>query len=106
MAYSVSITGFSKNNEEKIFSLDALWWDGFRLLSDSRFKSFEVNPGYLDSSASLSIDEMKELQDKYRPEKDSHQVELWGDEIKFIDDALNVYGDKVYSRFTVWISEL
>jgi|SaaInlStandDraft_3_1057020.scaffolds.fasta_scaffold251830_1 hypothetical protein len=101
MAYDVTITGFNKN-EEVIFSIDANWIDGFYLVSDKRFKEFEVNPGYLDMSASLSIDEMKE----FHKENDSkYGRSTYKEEMKFIDDALNVYGDKVYSRFVVDISE-
>ena len=54
MAYDVTITGFNKN-EDVIFSTDANWISGFHLTSDKRFGQFEVNPGYLDMSARLSI---------------------------------------------------
>jgi len=86
MAYDVTITGFNKN-EEVIFSIDANWISGFHLVSDKRFKEFEVNLGYLDMSASLSIDEMKELHNTNDNEfnRDTH-----GEEMKFIDDALNI----------------
>jgi len=101
MAYDVKITGFNKN-EEALFHLDANWISGWDLTSDKRFKEFELNPGYLDMSASLSIEEMKELHKEY----DSKSVrETFGEEMKFLDDALNVYGDKVYSRFVVHIAE-
>jgi hypothetical protein len=101
MAYDVTITGFNKN-EEVIFSIDANWISGFHLVSDKRFKKFEVNPGYLDMSASLSIDEMKEFhkENESKPGRSTYKEEM-----KFIDDALNVYGDKVYSRFSIHIAE-
>jgi len=101
MAYEESITGHSINGEV-IFSTGANWIDGFRLICDKRFESFEINPGYLDMSAILSVDEMKELHKEYDSEFDRG---VHGKEMKFLDDALNVYGDKVYSRFVVHISE-
>lgn len=102
MAYNVTITGFDKN-EEEIFSVNANWISGFHLVSDKRFEEFEVNPGYLDMSASLSIEEMKE----FHKENDSkYGRSTYKEEMKFLDDALNVYGDKAYSRFVVHIAEL
>ena len=101
MTYNVTITGFNKN-EEMIFSTDANWISGFNLTSDKRFEVWEVNPGYLDMLASLSVDEMKE----FHKEHDSKFARnRYNEEMKFLDDALNVYGDKTYSRFVVHIAE-
>ena len=72
------------------------------LLDDKRFEVWEVNPGYLDMLASLSVDEMKE----FHKEHDSKFARnRYNEEMKFLDDALNVYGDKTYSRFVVHIAE-
>jgi hypothetical protein len=51
MAYDVTITGFDKN-DEVLFDLDINWISGWTLISDKRFEEFELNPGYLDMSAS------------------------------------------------------
>ncbi len=101
MAYDVTITGYSKE-DEIIFSLDAPWWNGFRLLGDNRFESMEVNPGYLDCSASLSVEETKALNDEF--DSDLYK-ELFSERMKFLDDAINVYGEKVYSEFHIHIGE-
>ncbi len=102
MAYDVTITGLNKN-EEKIFSVNANWISGFHLIGDKRFESFEINLGYLDMSSSLSVEEMKE----FHKESDSkYGRSTYKEEMKFLDDALNVYGDKAYSRFVVHIAEL
>lgn len=101
MAYDVKITGFNKN-EEVLFNLDANWISGWSLTSDKRFEEFELNPGYLDMSASLSIEEMKDLHNKYDSKSNR---ETFGEKMRFLDDALNIYGDKVYSRFVVHIAE-
>ncbi len=104
MAYDVTITGYSKEGEE-IFSLGAPWWDGFRLMGDKRFKSFEVNPGYLDCLASLSVEETKALNDEYDSDVLSYYKKAYSEEMKFLDDAINVYGEKVYSKFHIHIAE-
>jgi hypothetical protein len=101
MAYDVTITGFDKN-DEVLFDLDINWISGWTLISDKRFEEFELNPGYLDMSASLSVEEMKELHKEYDSKSDR---ETFGEEMKFLDDAINVYGQKVYSRFVVHIAE-
>ncbi len=101
MAYDVTITGYSKDSE-RIFSLDVPWWSGFRLLGDKRFESMEINPGYLDCSASLSVEETKALNDEF--DSDLYK-ELYSERMKFLDDAINVYGEKVYSRFNIHIAE-
>jgi len=53
-------------------------------------------------SASLSISEMKEFHKEHDSEfaRDEYKKEM-----KFLDDALDVYGDKAYSRFVVNIAE-
>jgi hypothetical protein len=101
MTFNVTIAGLSKD-EEVIFDIKTNWIDGVYLISDKRFHSYEVNPGYLDMSASLSISEMKEFHKEHDSEfaRDEYKKEM-----KFLDDALNVYGDKVYSRFVVNIAE-
>jgi hypothetical protein len=101
MAYDVTITGFDKN-DEVLFDLDINWISGWTLISDKRFEEFELNPGYLDMSASLSVEEMKKLHKEYDSKSNRG---AFGKEMKFLDDALNVYGDKIYSKFIVHIAE-
>jgi len=104
MVFDVSITGFDKNGN-KLFSLDTPWISGFELMSDDRFEEVEGgNNGYLDMSASLTVEEMKELHNKYSPDKKSYKQETYGKEMKFLDDAFNVYKNKL-SRFNVWLAE-
>ena len=104
MIYDVNITGYSKDNE-KVFSLSAPWWDGFRLRMDNRFTNCSHNPGYLDFSASFNFQEMEELQSRFHPSEDSLSMDLYPEDIKFLDDALKIYGEKVFSRFHIHISE-
>lgn len=53
-------------------------------------------------SASLSIDEMKE----FHKENDTKFTrDGQKEEMRFLDNALNVYGDTTYSRFSIHIAE-
>jgi hypothetical protein len=45
---------------------------------------------------------MKKLHKEYDSKSNG---ETFGKEMKFLDDALNVYGDKIYSKFIVHIAE-
>ena len=65
MAYEVEIHGYSKGGAI-IFNMKPSWWSSYRLIKDDRFESFEVNRGYLDYGATLSIDEMRVLHENFK----------------------------------------
>lgn len=101
MAYDVEISGISKDNK-RLFNIKADWISGIHFISDKRFSTYEVNVGYLDLSASFNVSEMK----KFHKENDTKFArDDYKDEMKFLDDALNIYGEDVYSRFVIEISE-
>ena len=104
MVFDVTVTGFSENGE-KLFSLNTPWISGFDLMSDDRFETVEgVNEGYLDMSARLSVEEMKEIHNKYSPNSKAYKKETYGKEMKFLDDAFDIYKDSL-SRFNIWLAE-
>ena len=101
MVYDVTVAGLSRD-DKVMFDIKAGWISGSDLVGDKRFHSYEVNPGYLDMSASLSVAEMRQ----FHKEQDSESGrDVYKEEMKFLDDVLSVYGEDVYSRFVVQISE-
>lgn len=99
MVFDVTVTGYSENGE-KLFSLNTPWISGFEMMSDDRFKTVEGgNEGYLDMSATLSVEEMKEIHNKYSSNSKTYKKEM-----RFLDDAFNVYKGSL-SRFNIWLAE-
>ena len=66
MPIRVTIRAVPKEDGEtcSVFN-PAIWWPGWDLMKDVRFRV--VDPVYFYSVACLSVDEMRELQDQYRP---------------------------------------
>jgi|SRR5581483_19026 len=62
----------------------AIWWPGWDLMKDPRFRV--IDPAYFYSVACLSVKEMRELQDRYRPRAEG--LEHWKRDCDRLDREL------------------
>ena len=67
MAFSVRITGISRETGEAMFELEPSWWDTAVLMRDHRFIQSEQTRGYQDYDADLSVDETRSLHEQFLP---------------------------------------
>jgi hypothetical protein len=66
MAFSVRITGYSKATKEPLLEMEPAWWPVDELKNDSRLRASDAH-GYLDYDADLSVEEARELHERYKP---------------------------------------
>jgi hypothetical protein len=106
MAFSTKIIGWSKETGKMLYVKEHIpGWDCWQLMEDKRFES-EVSNGYLDYSARLSINEVKELNLRFKPKKDSYlnTEKYFKKEIKDLNDVLQT-AHLYFSDFTVVVFE-
>lgn len=109
MAYEVEIHGYSKDGSI-VFNMKPSWWSSDRLIRDDRFKSFEVNRGYLDYGATLSVEEMRILHENFKNDAKTgiYSSSEWQKIIKSdIEelDAVLYEKSRDYSKFSVDVNE-
>ena len=106
MAFDTKIIGWSKETGKALYIKEHIpGWDYNQLMKDERFKR-EVSNGYLDYSARLSITEIKELNLRFKPKKDSYlnTEKYFRKEIKDFNDVLQT-AHLYFSDFTVQVFE-
>jgi hypothetical protein len=108
-AYTVSITCQSKHWKDNFF-IRPIWWDCDELISDDRFEEVELNRGFKDLNATLSILEVIELHERYKLQSKSgtYSSPEWQEriqpEITELDDFL-YKKDKDFGSLSVCISQ-
>ena len=100
MAFSVKIIGFPKIKGQDNFEIKPYWWNEYQLMNDKRFTESNFYPGYLDFDAALSIDEMRELHERYR---DSGK-KYYQSEFELLNTVLYEQSDQ-FSDFQITIKE-
>ena len=76
MAFSVKITGYAKTDGRKLLQMEPYWWNAGELMHDARFR--ESSKGrYHDYSADLSLDEVRELYERYKGNITTNNQWLW-----------------------------
>ena len=109
MAFSVKIQGIAKKKGKVLLSMEPSWWDTHKFINDDRFMESKEG-GYLDYDADVSIEEMREIHEKFRPEANrliSGSVEwqkVIQPKLKELDDALYSRADE-YSHFYMNVFE-
>jgi hypothetical protein len=106
MAFSTKIIGWSKETGKALYIKEGIpEWDYRILMDDERFKS-QINSGYLDYSARLSIAEIRELNLQFTPDKDSlfKTHKHFRKELKDFNDIL-LTAHLYFSDFTVRVFE-
>lgn len=104
MAFSVRITGISKDTGQAIFKIEPSWWDAYQLMKDERFSDSSHDAGYLDYSAKMSIEEMRELHEKYRVKVLNIGYQHFYPKSLKLEEALYIQSD-AYSHFYVTVFE-
>ncbi len=109
MAYTLDIWGILKNgvSDDFQFSIKLFWWPHDQLMKDSRF-SEHYYYGYHDYSAELTVDEARELHERFKPNAESYVNIYQPDKIismlATLDNALTENADK-YESIIVKLSE-
>jgi hypothetical protein len=67
VAFSVRITGYSKETNEPSFVMEPPWWPESVLRQDPRFQASNGAGGYLDYDADLDVEEARELHEWFKP---------------------------------------
>ena len=67
MAFSVRIEVLKFPNDKPMLILEAYGWNPQDLIEDARFEYSNETGSYADYTASLSSEEFRNLNDKYRP---------------------------------------
>ena len=109
MAFSVKIEGIAKKKGKVLLNMEPPWWDESNLINDERFvKSNEG--GYLDYDADVSLEEMREMHDRFRSAatRGVYACEEWQEIIqpmlREIEEALYIFGG-LYSHFHINVFE-
>ena len=108
--YSVKITGFSKEDGQILMRAEPHWWDARELVSDNRFIETRRNQTDYDYDADLSLEELRELHERYK--RDFTRFHKWlcfkfgklAPSCKKLQKAMT-YRSYRYSHFHVTISE-
>lgn len=109
MAYSTKIFCYPTDTTKPAVEIEPNWWKSRELKEDRRFVVCGPNSSYNDYEAYLTVSEMMELHEKFRPFAiDKYTVEPWKGKIVAkldqLDEILYVQSD-LYSRFRVFIFE-
>ena len=105
MAYTVRINGVSKATGEILLNMDLYWWNSRELMNDERFIKSEENAGYLDYLADVTLEEMREIHERFRKEATTgFNKEVFQPMLKTLDEALYSRSDD-YSYFRIIIYE-
>lgn len=110
MAFSVRIVGFSKGAGKVLLEMEPQWWDADQLQEDDRFIASNDTGSYFDFDADMSVEEMKEIHERFRPaatsgvfENDEWQ-EIIQPKLKNLDEALYSSSGN-YSHFHINVFE-
>ena len=66
MAFSVKISGISKETGDIILKMEPPWWNADQLSEDDRFVVSNDTGSYFDYDANVSVKEMRELHEEFR----------------------------------------
>jgi hypothetical protein len=66
MTFSVKITGYSETEGQMLMMMEPHWWDAEELVKDKRFVECDKRKFYRDYEADLSLDEVRELHERYK----------------------------------------
>ena len=106
MAFSVKIKGFAKDSKKILLEMEPPWWDTNQLKKDNRFVISNDTGSYFDYDADVSVEEMKEIHERFRPASNSgvFKCDDWQPMINDLDKAL--YSDSAnYSHFHINVFE-
>ena len=66
MAFSLKVTGYSRKDGRALMEIEPNWWDAQELMQDRRFAEPQQQGRFQHYHADLSLDEMRELHDRYK----------------------------------------
>jgi hypothetical protein len=110
MPFSVKVKGKSKDGAHALLDIEPPWWDAVQLREDARFIETCNTPGYLDYEADVSLEEMREVHERYRhaATTDVYEYDKWQEIIRpmmlELDKALYSQFDE-YLNFHITIFE-
>jgi hypothetical protein len=110
MPFSTRVVGFAVTTGEALLSCEPPWWNARRLARDPRFQESNDTGSYRDYDADLSIEEMRELHEKFRPITNSgiFGQNAWQEKIepmiRQLYEALYLKPDR-YSHFHIHLYE-
>ena len=105
MAYMLAVKGYSKTTGERLLYIEPSWWRQVEIKQDPRLKEV-VEDGILDYEAKLSVDEMREMHEYFKPSATTgfYATENWQKSIQpkltALDSALTERADE-FSHFIV-----
>ncbi|MDD2854320.1 MAG: hypothetical protein PHU01_02190, partial [Desulfuromonadaceae bacterium] len=109
MAFSTKIFSYPIDTTKPTVEIEPNWWNSRELKVDPRFVACGPNSSYNDYEAYLTVSEMMELHEKYRPQavKDCELASTKDrilPKLELLDEILYVKSD-LYSRFRVYVFE-
>jgi hypothetical protein len=110
MAFSVQVFGYSRATGEKALELELRWWVPGMLWDDPRFIHSNDTGSYSDYDADLSVEEMRELHERFLPAATSgvfehpHWQAVLQPKLRRLHDALYERADE-FSHFRVNVFE-
>jgi hypothetical protein len=79
MAFSTRLTGYSKQDGSVLLRMEPPWWNVQLLRKDPRLTESNETGGYRDYDADLSLEEARELHERFKPAamQGIYQYEGW-----------------------------
>ena len=110
MAFFVRVIGYSKETKEPSFKMEPPWWSDRELREDSRFQASNAAGGYLDYDADLSVEDAREMHERFKPRATAGVYEYsgWQEIIRPMLHELDlVFGSRAheFSHFHVGVFE-
>jgi hypothetical protein len=102
MAFSVRLTGYSKQDGSALLCMEPPWWSVELLRKDPRFAESNETGGYLDYDADLSLEEALELHERFKPAatKGIYKYEGWQQSIQPMLIGLDLAFSKRATEFS------